>query len=183
MSVTTFYKDTENLQTSPSYLLGLMNPHFRAFQFFTLPGSFLFIPERQVGWSYWILICERNKLPLYLTWVLFALPGIGSLLHLQGGLAFNLCVIATCLHQDRGMPQQDKMLWNFRLLLFASSKGNNVLATHVELPVASMETFCRPKATRPVIFATPKMQIRDQQVKGWILNFLLKFRSCWAWLA
>lgn len=73
-----------------------------------------------------------------------------------------------CLHQDRGMPQQDKMLWNFRLLLFASSKGNNVLATHVESPVASMESFCRPKPTRLLMFATPMMQLRDQQIKGWI---------------
>lgn len=83
-----------------------------------------------------------------------------------------------CLHQDRDMPQQDKMLWKFRLLLFASSKGNNVLATHVESPGANMENFCRPKATRPLIFAMPKMQLRDEQVKGWILNFLLKSWSC-----
>lgn len=79
------------------------------------------------------------------------------------------------LHQDRGMPQQDKMLWKFRLLLFASSKGNSVLATHVESPVASMESFCRTKPPRPLIFAMPKMQLRDQQIKpeSWIFYWSL----------
>lgn len=151
-----------------------MTPHIqvpRAPQVFTLLGGFLFTPSCQVGWSHRILICERHKPSLSLTWVLFALPGIGSSLRLQGGLAFSRCVIGTCLHQDRGMPQQDKVLWEFRLLLLASSKGNYFSATHVELPIANTETFCGAKAAGPLVFTTPKMQPSHQsksKAKPWI---------------
>lgn len=126
----------------------------------------------QTGWSHWILIRERNEpSSLFLTWVLFVLPGIGSLLRLQGGLTFNLHGIVTCLHQDRGMPQQDKVLWKFRLLLLASSKGNCFSATHVEFPVANTEMFRQTKATGPLVFTTPKMQpshTRKSNDKSWI---------------
>lgn len=188
MSVTTRYHDTETLQTDPSYLLDLRTPCFLiCFQsrlVFYLAWWHSFHLSLQVSWSHWISICETNKYSLYLTWVLFALPGTGRVLRLQGGLAFNLHVIVTCLHQDRGMPQQDKVLWKFRLLLLASSKGNYFSATHVELPVANTEAFCQTKATGPLLFTMPKMQssqTRESKAKSWASHWrldLVKLASC-----
>lgn len=181
MSLTTCCKDTETVQTGPSYPLGVMTPRFliglQSPSAFYFAGWLSFHPSMpnqliSLNTDMW----KEQPFPLFNTGLVCS-SRHWIVITSAGRVSYYLCVIVTCLHQARGMPQQDKVLWKFRLLLLASRKGNYLSATRVELPVADPEIPGRTKAIGPLILTAPKMQ-PGQHIKYQILNFLLKAWSC-----
>lgn len=160
------------METGPSYLLGVMTPRFLqsplAFYFAWWLSFHPSMPNQLISLN--IDIWKEQPFPL------FNMGLVCSFRHWiiitsAGRVSYYLCVIVTCLCQAGGMPQQDKVLWKFRLLLLASRKGNYFSATRVELPVANTEILDRTKATGPLIPTTPEMQLSQtstSNAKSWI---------------